>query len=155
MVPVVRKGPEYVVFQIEFGQVPQEEQDVRFGDYVRMRYREVHEASLSQDGVLAVRAVWAVEEPPHRAAVSFAHLLDAEGRYVAGWDGLTAPATCWQEGDLIVQDYRVPLPADLAPGTYQVELGWYDPYRMARWTCTLDGEQAGDRFLIREVEIKP
>jgi hypothetical protein len=150
-----RTGPGYVVFQTEFGPAPQEERDVRFGGNVRMQHHEVHETSLSRDSVFAVRVVWTVEALPHRAAVSFAHLLDGEGRYLAGWDGLTAPATCWQEGDLIVQDYAIPLPADLSPGTYQVEIGWYDPYTMARWPCTVDGEQVGDRLLIREVEIKP
>ena len=40
-------------------------------------------------GVLTVDVQWGAEQALHRAAVSFAHLMDAEGRYAAGWDGLT------------------------------------------------------------------
>jgi hypothetical protein len=155
----VRTGPGYVVFQTQWDRFPygpdRERQDIHFGPYVRMLDHQIEGLSSLQRGPLLVRALWRVEALPHRAAVSFAHLLDGEGRYLAGWDGLTAPATCWQEGDLIVQEYRISLPANLVPGTYQIELGWYDPYTMARWPCAVDGRSVGDRFLIGEVDVKP
>jgi hypothetical protein len=151
-----RAGPGYTVFQTAWDQFPDgQKENARFGSYVRLSGYEVEGLGQSEGEPLLVRVLWRVEAPPHRSAVSFAHLLNSEGRYLAGWDGLTAPSTCWQEGDLIVQDYAIPLPADLASGTYQVELGWYDPYTMARWPCAVDGEPVGDRFLIEGVEIAP
>jgi hypothetical protein len=135
--------------------MPSSDADVRFGPFVRMLGHRVEEVSLGRDDVLLVEAWWGVAEAPHRAAVSFAHLLDAEGRYLAGWDGLTAPATCWQWGDLIVQRYNIPLPADLAPGSYRVEVGWYDRESLQRWICYVDGQPAGDRALLPAVEIGP
>jgi hypothetical protein len=96
---------------------------------------------------LQVTVHWGVARPPHRAAVSFAHLLDAEGRYLAGWDGLTAPATCWQAGDWIEQRYLIPLPDDLPPGAYQIEVGWYDADTGQRWPYVVKGETVGDRML--------
>ena len=107
-------------------------------------------AGLLVFGAMGVR--WLVERAPHRAATSFAHLLDAEGHYVAGWDGLTAPATCWHPGDVIYQAYRVALPQGTSADAYQVEVGWYDAETVQRWPCTIAGQAAGDRYVLDEVE---
>lgn len=128
--------------------------DVQFGQAIRLSAYRLDDRSLSEENVLEVTAQWLVLAPPHRAAVSFAHLLDGQGRYVAGWDGLTAPATCWQQGDLIQQIYRIPLPADLPSGVYRIELGWYDATTGERWPCQVDGSPSGDRFLLPlEIEL--
>ena len=81
-------------------------------------------------------------------------MLDANGSYIAGWDGITSPATCWQANDRLTQRYTIVLPEDLDPGTYQIEIGWYDAETTQRWPCTLDGETIGDRLLLPGIEIK-
>jgi len=127
----------------------------RFGETVTLAGFELPEAiQLGKETALPLRAEWIVLQPPHRAAVSFAHLLDAEGGYVAGWDGMTAPATCWQEGDRITQQYPISLPQDLATGTYRVEVGWYDAEDVARWPAYASGEPVGDRFLLPPIEVR-
>jgi hypothetical protein len=88
--------------------------------------------------------------PPHRAAKTFAHLLDEGGRYVAGWDGLAAPSTCWETGDEVRQRYRFVAPNDLPPGSYRIEIGWYDVETEERWPCYVGGVQVGDRLLLEE-----
>ena len=151
---VVRQGPGYTLFQGAPRQMPPQDLEVRFSSFVKVLAYHVADASLGRDKVLTVDVGWGVERAPHRAAVSFAHLVDAEGRYVAGLDGLTAPATCWQEGDLVLQTYRIPLSVK-APGTYQVEIGWYDAETQERWPCFIDDQPRGNRYLLGEVEIKP
>ena len=123
-----------------------------FGSHVQLVRLTVGEVD---QGALVVSADWLVDEPPYRAAVSFVHLLDTAGHYVAGWDGLTAPATCWQSGDLVRQEYRIALPADLSAGRYRLEVGWYDASTVTRWPCTVDGELVGDRFLAPGLEVTP
>lgn len=151
---VVRDGPEYVVFQLPPGPAKVDPGRVRFGSHVHLVDHEIGPAG-SEKGDLVVRTEWGVLDPPHRASVSFAHLLDAQGRYLVGWDGLSAPATCWQDGDLLRQTYRITLPKDLPAGVYQVEIGWYDAETLERWPCTVDGEHVGDRFLLEGVEVRP
>jgi hypothetical protein len=148
---VVRTGPGYVVVASGPRQIPPRKGNVQFGDLVRLLHYGVE--GMSAKNTLTVTAQWLVERAPHRAAVSFAHLLDAQGHYVAGWDGLTAPATCWQKGDLIDQEYQIALPAGLTPGTYQVEIGWYDVETLERWSCYVDDELIGDRLMLPEVKI--
>ena len=152
---LVRQEPEYLVFQAAFEPAHPRDPDARFGSFVRMLSHQVGTASLSREDALVVSVEWGVEQSPHRAAMSFAHLLDANGDYVAGWDGLTSPATCWQPGDRIRQTYRMPLLPSLAPGVYQVEVGWYDTHTMERWPCAIDGQHIGDRLLLEGVEIVP
>jgi hypothetical protein len=150
----VRQGPGYVVFQMASGQMPARDVDVRFGSFVRMLDHHIEKRSPERGPVLTLTIHWAVEQPPHRAAVSFAHLLDVDGRYIEGWDGLTSPATCWQVGDLIEQQYRIPLPEGLSPGSYPIEIGWYDADTLERWPCLESERPVGDRFLIRGQEIE-
>jgi hypothetical protein len=149
----LQAGPGYVAFQIPWqAGLPR-----AFGPGFRfVSAVDYSVVLLPEEGAVAVQVGWWVQEPPHRAAVSFAHLLDGEGRYLAGWDGLTAPATCWQRQDLIHQQYRIPIPADLPPGAYRIEVGWYDATSGARWPCTIRGEPAGDRWLLPDpVEVGP
>ncbi|MBN1580643.1 MAG: phospholipid carrier-dependent glycosyltransferase [Anaerolineae bacterium] len=159
---VVRQGPGYVVISGPFGREYELllkapcpcDLDTRFADIVALRHHQVNDLSLSTSNTLIVEAVWYVIGPPHRAAKSFAHLLDANGHTLAGWDGIASPATCWQANDRLTQRYTIALPQDLGPGTYQVEIGWYDAETLQRWPLTIDGKQAGDRLLLPDVEIK-
>jgi hypothetical protein len=120
------------------------DRDASFGGFVVPLDIEISETG--EDRLTAV-VRWRVERPPHRAAVSFAHLLDAEGRYLSGWDGLAAPATCWQAGDWIEQRYVMSLPPDFQAGSYQIEVGWYDADTGSRWSYLVNGQAAGDRML--------
>jgi hypothetical protein len=152
---IVREESGYQVFQVATDERPPSDMDVRFGPFVRMLDYQQVDVSLSTEQELVLRVRWRVERSPHRDAVSFAHLLDGTGRYVAGWDGITAPSTCWQRGDLVDQDYRIPLSRDLRPDTYLLEIGWYDAETVERWPCYVDERDAGDRFLLEDIIIKP
>jgi hypothetical protein len=126
---------------------PQFERSTSFGGLVTPLSFTAYPISKDSGTSLHVSVQWGVTGAPHRAAVSFAHLLDGEGRYVAGWDGLTAPATCWQAGDWIEQHYVFPIPQELQPGRYQIEIGWYDADTGQRWPYVVNGETVGDRML--------
>jgi hypothetical protein len=142
-----RQRPGYVVARSPGMPVPRLNEIAHFGGFVTPLWYAASQASAGPNKPLHVTIHWGVARAPHRAAVSFAHLLDAEGRYLAGWDGLTAPATCWQAGDWIEQHYVLPLPPDLAPGTYPIEVGWYDADTGKRWPYVVNGETVGDRML--------
>ena len=86
----------------------------------------------------------------------FVHLLNEQGEFVAGRDLLAFPTAGWREGDVWLQQNDVPLPADLKPGTYQIELGAYSQADGARWRVyDVPGNEAGDRLLLGRIEVKP
>jgi hypothetical protein len=146
----VRDGPSYVVARL--GEIAPSPLALAPPDGARFDHVRPLELQLGLDAdgkdTLTVVVRWQVGAPPHRATVSFAHLLDAQGAYRAGWDGLTAPATCWQAGDRIEQRYAIPLPSELPPGAYPIEIGWYDADTGQRWAYRLGDEIAGDRWLV-------
>ena len=55
----------------------------------------------------------------------FNHLLDSEGEKLAQADGLGHLPTHWRDGDLIMNYYLLPLPADLPEGEYYLLTGFY------------------------------
>jgi len=150
---VVSTGPGYVVAEVRAAPSLELTSAARLGGFVALVDHSIAGPAPVPGSALQLTVRWSVEQVPHRAAVSFAHLLDGTGRYVAGWDGLTAPATCWQPGDLIVQQYELAIPADSAPGTFQVEVGWYDAETIRRWPCVVNGASCGDRLLLADVQV--
>jgi hypothetical protein len=152
---VLRAGNGYVVLQGEPPLWRRGESRATFGPFVDLAHYQVELREKERSDLIEVQVEWAVTASPHRAAVSFAHLLDGKGQYVAGWDGLSAPATCWQAGDRLLQVYTIPIAADLIAGSCQIELGWYDAETLERWLCYVDGQLSGDRFLIERVDLCP
>jgi hypothetical protein len=148
---VVRTGPGYTLSRLSGGlraSLPLAPVESAHFRHVRpLEARLGLEDDATGESLTAI-VRWQVTEPPHRAATSFAHLLDAQGVYLAGWDGLTSPATCWQAGDWIEQRYPIALPPDLPPGSYLVEIGWYDADTGERWSFFIGDEIAGDRWLL-------
>jgi len=72
---------------------------------------------------------WAVV-PLTQSYTVFTHVLDAEGRLVAGHDSLpvngTAPTQDWEAGRVYADTHLIQLPDGLPAGTYQVVAGMYD-----------------------------
>lgn len=96
---------------------------------------------VSPGRVLTVLSTWQAGAPPYPPLKIFVHVVDADGALRAQHDGLDSPAWSWQPGDVIVQAHPVPLPADLPPGDYALQVGLYHPVTLAPYH-TLDG-QAG------------
>jgi len=99
------------------------------------------------DGV-ELQTFWEVKEVPARPLSLMGHLLGADGTLVAIADGMGFPVDQWQPGDLILQQHRLPLPADAPPGEYTLATGAYWLDTMERWGIMVDGKPAGDQILL-------
>ena len=80
---------------------------------------------------------------------SFVHLLDAQGQVIVGDDRLDVNLSTLFPGDVIQQISTLLIPPDLAPGSYQVEVGLYNPETGAR-TQLADGS---DRYLLYPLDV--
>jgi hypothetical protein len=84
--------------------------------------------------VLYLRLLWEVNDPPPAGDwTTFVHLLDShnpalvvEATDARPGDG-SYPTDRWQPGQSIVDEYQIRLPADLPPGAYPIEVGFYLP----------------------------
>ncbi|MGB3713070.1 MAG: 6-pyruvoyl-tetrahydropterin synthase-related protein, partial [Candidatus Promineifilaceae bacterium] len=80
--------------------------------------------------------VWQVSGETHASYKTFVQLLDQEGRFVSGSDMVPGnwqrPTTGWIEGEYIIDEHVLAIPADLPPGDYLLLIGLYDAENLQR-----------------------
>jgi hypothetical protein len=89
----------------------------------------------------------------------FVHLLDADGQIVAAHDGMPGenrfPTRAWKPGQIVSDGRQLNLPADLVPGSYQINVGMYlleTGERLPVWDA--GGVEQADRTLpLATIEI--
>ena len=129
---------------------------VSFAGRVDMLGYEIVGGNRAAPGqLLTLLTYWRAREPASAQAITFLHLLDAEGRVIAGDDRYGAPPNRWLADDVIVQLHRVVLPGDPGQGVYPIEIGWYERDSGQRWTVPLNGGQAVDRLLLGPLYVGP
>jgi hypothetical protein len=101
-----------------------------FGGVIRLVGSETPSAiSLTAQETLTATLLWEALGQPATEYVTYIHLRDAGGRQVAGFDqapaGSRLPTQWWRSGDRIVSTLPISLPADLAPGEYDLWVGLY------------------------------
>ena len=81
--------------------------------------------------LLAFELVWRTLAAPPANYFVFVHLVDETGEIVAQIDWVpvegTRPTRGWRTGEVLIDPYRLPLPAELPAGDYGLWVGLYDP----------------------------
>jgi hypothetical protein len=93
---------------------------------------------------------WGVRESVNDDYQVFVHLRDqSDGKNVAQADGPPLdgwyPTSQWPEGDIIVDERRFVLPADVPSGTYDLVVGFYD---------LNSGQQLGSEHFLESIEVR-
>jgi hypothetical protein len=97
---------------------------------------------------------WRVQQGSDRPLKVFAHLLDEASQVQSGQDRLEIAPAGWHKGDILMQAHHLALPGDVAPGEYQLEIGWYDGETLARLPVLDEGGAAvADRMLLASVQV--
>jgi hypothetical protein len=95
---------------------------------------------------LALNLQWRVARPPRADFVVYVHLVDSGGTRLAGYDTIPLesvfPPRLWDRGELVDQPMLIPVPAELRPGVYSVQIGMYrhegDSLTQISLTCPCD-----------------
>jgi uncharacterized membrane protein len=130
--------------------------DVEFGGRFTLAGYDLEPAAPGPGGDLAVSLSWSGSSPASdREYTVFVHLLDEAGDRVAQGDGVpgylgSLPTTLWEPGVQLLDRHFVPLPADLAAGTYSLLVGWYDPQSGVRLSLPSDE----DAWRLSEITIR-
>jgi 4-amino-4-deoxy-L-arabinose transferase-like glycosyltransferase len=116
------------------------------------------EAAVQPGGTLKLRLYWRVSQDVGAQQLPlslFTHLLNDQGQFAAGRDLLAFPTAGWRSGDTWLQQNDLPLPNDLSPGSYRLEIGLYSQADNVRWRVyDRAGNDVGDRLLLSRIEIK-
>jgi hypothetical protein len=103
--------------------------NVAFDD-LRLLGFDLEAERLAPGQVLSTSLYWKTDVLTESAARVFLHLYNEQGDLGPQSDGWpvsgTRPPYTWQPGETILDRRAIPLPADLPPGRYALEVGWYD-----------------------------
>ncbi|NJN94827.1 MAG: hypothetical protein HC875_12380 [Anaerolineales bacterium] len=105
--------------------------DIQFDDSIALVGLDLPVSSVSPGQTLAFSLHWqALTAIPQNYTV-FVHLLDAAGTIRAQQDAAPQqgryPTSWWDPDETVIDSYALPLPSDLASGSYTLRVGLYEP----------------------------
>jgi hypothetical protein len=133
------------------------DEPVMFGDFARLTGYNLSGTALDQPQTLEL--VWQALDAAAEDYTLFVHLVQPDDldHPLAGWDGpvrlwdLNYYSTLFWEADEYIIDQRtlsLQNPDTPASDEYRVRLGFYHPQTGARVPVTIDGQPAGDGYLL-------
>jgi hypothetical protein len=149
-------GRQFEVPSIEYPQM------AHFGEGVSLLGYDLVPDEIAPGEVLHLTLYWQAQQEMDISYTVFVHLLDAQNRI---WgqrdsvpDGGQYPTTGWLEGEVVVDEYEIPVDPAAPSGEYLIEVGLYDAAQPGYPRLPVLDEQGqviGDRVLLREVKIEP
>ena len=123
---------------------------------VRLRGMDRLPDTAAPGDTVPLTLYWQVDGRAPELISVFVHVLDEQGEQAAQsdqWPG-GLPSDIWAEGQIIVDEHAIPLPADLPPGAYQLAVGLYTPGNGQRLPATdAAGAPLPDNRLILPVTL--
>jgi hypothetical protein len=135
---------------------------VHFGEEVSLLGYDLEADEIAPGDVLNLTLYWQVQQQMDVSYTVFVHLLDAQTRIWGQRDSVPDkgqyPTTGWLEGEVVEDEYEIPVDPSAPPGEYLVEVGLYDAAQLGYPRLPVLDEQGqiiGDRVLLREIIVKP
>ncbi|MFB0545714.1 MAG: ArnT family glycosyltransferase [Anaerolineae bacterium] len=133
------------------------------GGEVKLLGYDLEAETLHPGHTLSLTLYWQAQKKMALDYTAFVHLVGPYNPTTAGplWGqhdsqpgGGTYPTTAWEAGEIVIDDYRVPIQADAPPGEYELEVGLYYLATMER-VSVLDeeGEVQDDSIRLCTVEV--
>jgi hypothetical protein len=101
----------------------------KFGKNIRL-LGYTSDGGIKPGDAFTVRLYWQAVGYPDKDYTAFVHLLDSKGQLVAQHDGPPQNGqhltSAWRDGEVVIDEHRIHLPADLKSGQYQLQVGLYD-----------------------------
>jgi hypothetical protein len=102
--------------------------------------------SIEPGEELSLHLVWRTDQPISENLTVFVHLVGDDGLPVAQVDRAPAggfyPTTAWAVGEPVADLYTLTVPADIAPGSYGLVVGVYEPTSGRRVPLAAGGDSA-------------
>ena len=124
---------------------------------IRLRGYDINATEFDAGQAIVLRHYWQADQATDSVQHVYNHLLNDAGEIVAQvdyiplWDA-RRPSTSWDDPEeiLVGREFTLELPADLAPGTYQLLSGLYDPETWRR----LLAPDGGEGLHIAEIQVR-
>ncbi len=114
---------------------------------------DLESGPLEPGGTLGLTLVWRAIQVPDQDIFVFVHLVrSSDGTIVSQADRVPVdwlrPTKGWRPGEVLEDKYLLPVPEELAPGTYALYVGMFDPDSWQRPPITIEGEEQPDAQLL-------
>lgn len=154
------KDVRFVVYAVPpSGEIERVEIDARFGETMRLTGYALNAPEPSEPGdAVSLSLFWQAEDTPEHRYKVFVHLVDEHGDIIAQHDAEpdpVRPTNIWQANEQVTDNHGLLIPANAAPGLYQIAVGLYpieDP--LARLPLILDGTPAGDMLPLVTITVE-
>jgi hypothetical protein len=118
-----------VVGEVEVSGVALPAGATNFADQIALLSVDIPQRELRPGGHLAVTLTWQSLTPIAENYTVFVQVLDENDRLVGQVDSWpvqgTYPTSQWPVGEVVEDRYQVQLAAELPPGQYRLQVGWY------------------------------
>lgn len=132
---------------------------VRFEPGITLRGAGPVSLSAAIGDHVSLTLYWQAEGKTEEPVTAFVHLVDENGTIVTQIDRWPAglPSNIWAPGQVIIDEYELPIPSTVKPGVYRIVVGLYNANDGLRFAVRdEDGQQTTDDsvFLPLTVEIE-
>jgi hypothetical protein len=137
---------------------PQYPMRAELGGVVAFLGYDLEETSLGPGDTLHLTLYWQAQKRMGKSYTVFTHLLDTQNQIWGQKDNVPVsgsyPTTDWWEGEVVFDEYEIPVRTDAPAGEYRIEIGIYDAMTGERLSVfTSQGQQLSDRILL-ETRVK-
>jgi 4-amino-4-deoxy-L-arabinose transferase-like glycosyltransferase len=128
------------------------------GGEVTLLGYDLPQTEVSPGDAVLLTLYWRCESPLYTNYTVFAHLLGPGGQVRGQSDsapqGGVAPTTSWLAGEVVVDEYHIPVDEGAPAGVYHIEVGMYDPATVIRVPVFApDGSRLPDDRVLLENAI--
>jgi mannosyltransferase len=147
----------YAVPQEDISREIQHPRQLKIGDEIAFLGYSLASSEVRAGDILQLTLFWqALGEIEERYKV-FTHVLDSRSHIAGQRDaepvGAARPTTTWQEGEIIADNYGVPVLPATPPGEHQLEIGMYNLETGERLPILEDEEVLGDHILLEPIQV--
>jgi len=153
--------PYYEVYRVPAGSeariAPQRQAEVIWVDQIELFGYDLNQERYQPGQDVVLTLYWRSLAPVEEAFTVFTHLLGPirPGTDSLAWAGCdhepgraSYPTSAWQPGEVIVDEFVLPIPADAPPGEYGLEVGFYRWHTMQRLSVSRADVEAGPDYAI-------
>lgn len=131
---------------------------VLFGDHFRLLGYDLDQTQARPGGQVDLVLYWEVLERSDRDYTVFTHIIGPGGQRGGQKDNPPVngryPTTWLGSGEIVQDEYTIPIWDDTRPGRYSIQVGWYDLPTGERLSVTeRNAVDLGMRLVLTEIDI--
>jgi uncharacterized membrane protein len=128
--------------------------EATLGDQVRLLGYDLSPPPYRRGETLHLTLYWQAMTRMEASYTVFVHVLNKGGIMGGQWDSVPGdgllPTTSWLEGEVIADEYQVPIKVGAPPGEYVIQIGMYEASTGERLEVR---ETLDDRVLLEKIQV--